>query len=679
MNVAKALRDHFLRIDGRSLGLFRLSFGTVLLGDLFRRWVYAKEFYSNDGVLPNHNHLFNLRDKENVWSLLHSISSPGEADFAFCVILFTYACFLLGWRTRAAQIASLVCLVSLTGRNILLENSGNYVAIALLAFTCFLPLGSRFSLDSLSASLASRDEKSARELNDRRRPDADAIDAARLPGWSPASLAGLAVLGQIAVIYLVAALQQKGALWEDGTALHYALNSERWVSALGASARTALPAGLLAAWTRVFHAAEWAIPVLVFLPVAPRVTRGLAILLVVFHALTLGLFFSLGLYAWSLLAAAPLLVPREAWDAVAEHPAARLARTVIYDADCGVCLWLSRVLVRLDLRGNLTFQGNDDLEALSRRKGDTIARDPLPAEITPELVAGTVVVVDPQGRVATRAHAVASVLQALPLGWTVAWILRLPGVVHLLGALYDFIAARRQRLSVAMGKEACGVPSLEAHADPEALRPDLAPPVAPSTRLRRGLQGILRDLAVAVVFAAMLSQTAHENDLGWKLPRPGWLAGVATWPRMMARWDVLASPPMEDEVMVIDGQTKSGKSLDPLTGREPEWNPGAMRGTGLGQLWNDYLHRVHEPRWFDFQRAFRDYITKAGPKLPDPPGDSQLTGLDAYWVKQPIPRPGEPRVDAVSAREKIFTQSRGGRGGLEKALPLLRPELIKPR
>jgi predicted DCC family thiol-disulfide oxidoreductase YuxK len=679
MNVAKALRDHFLRIDGRSLGLFRLAFGVVLLGDLFRRWAYAKEFYSNDGVLPNHNHLFNLRDKEKVWSLLHSISSPGEADFAFCVILFVYVCFLLGYRTRAFHILSVVCLVSLTGRNILLENSGNHVAIALLAFTAFLPTGSRFSLDSLARSMAARDEKTARELDDRRRPDADGVNAARLPGWSPASLAGLAVLGQLAVIYVAAAMQQKGALWQDGSALHYALNSERWVSAAGAAARGFLGPASLAAWTRAFRAAEWAIPVLIFIPVMPRVTRGLAVALAVFHALTVGIFFSFGLYGWSLLAAAALLLPRETWDAIEEHPIARRTRTVIYDADCGVCLWLTRVLKRLDLRGNLTFQGNDDLEGLSRRKAGAVSRDPLPKEVTADLVASSVVAVDPEGRVSTRARAVSEVVQALPLGQPLALVMRLPGVVQLLDLAYDFIATRRIRISVAMGKEACGIPAVAEPGAPEAPAPDVIEPVAPATRLRRGVQAVLRDLAVAVVFAAMLAQTGHENDLGWKLPRPGWLAGVATWPRMMARWDVLASPPLEDEVVVIDAQTKGGRTLDPLTYKEPEWNPGAMRGTGLGQLWNDYLYRIHDPKWLDFQRAFRDYISKGGPRATEPQGDNQLVGLDAYWLKQPIPRPGEPREPGLSGREKIFTQSRGGRAGAEKALPLLRPELIKPR
>jgi hypothetical protein len=178
-----------------------------------------------------------------------------------------------------------------------------------------------------------------------------------------------------------------------------------------------------------------------------------------------------------------------------------------------------------------------------------------------------------------------------------------------------------------------------------------------------------------VVFWAMLAQTTHANDLGKELWQPRWLAAVASWPRMMARWDVLVSTPTEDEVFVADGQTKGGASVDPLTGREPQFDPGAMRGTGLGQLWNDYLTRIHEREWFDFQRAFRDYISKGGANWEPTSPDDQLVGLDAYWVKQPIPPPGEPRAASISAREKLFTQSRGGRGS-DHMLPILRPELL---
>ena len=122
--------------------------------------------------------------------------------------------------------------MSLGGRNVLLGNAGDHLAIALLAFTAFLPLGSRFSLDSLRASLAARDEKGPPALNDRRRPDPDAIDAARAPGWTPTSLAAFATLAQIAAVFLVMGLlQRRAGVWREGSALHYALNVERWVSA----------------------------------------------------------------------------------------------------------------------------------------------------------------------------------------------------------------------------------------------------------------------------------------------------------------------------------------------------------------------------------------------------------------------------------------------------------------
>ena len=134
-----------------------------MIGDLLRRWKWITAFYSNDGVLPNHNHIFNLRETGHVFSILHAFSSPGENGVAFAIILVVYILFLVGWHTRAFHLLALFSLVSLTGRNILLENAGNYVAIALLAFTAFLPTGRRFSLDALRKLRSRRvDERRAR-------------------------------------------------------------------------------------------------------------------------------------------------------------------------------------------------------------------------------------------------------------------------------------------------------------------------------------------------------------------------------------------------------------------------------------------------------------------------------------------------------------------------------------
>ena len=652
--------------------------GLVLIFDLLRRFRYIKEFYSNDGVLPNHNHLFNLHGAQ-VWSLLHAFSTEGESTFAFGLILIVYLLFAVGYQTRFFHVVSLVALVSLTGRNVLLENAGNYAAIALLAFTAFLPCGSRFSIDSLRAALEARDEKTAAALNDRpARADAE-IDAQRLPGWTPTSIAAFAVLAQIAIIYLATALQQKGA-WRDGTALYYGLNVERWVSRGGASVRH-LPPALLAVWTHALYIAEWGIPALLLVPAGFRTTRLGAAALSAFYALTLGILFSFGLYAWTLLAASLLLLPRELWTGLEGVPRASRLRTIIYDADCGVCLWLSRVAKHADLRHNLTFQGNDDIaELLISGKPGVVERVPAPKGLTPEVVLGTVVVADRHGNTFTRSRAVAEVIGALPLGWAVAWIFRVPGLSSLFDLGYDAIAKRRQGISVLMGKEACGItPPHETSESAEPIGPGTEEEVAPAVQTARTGTAFVRELAVGVIFAAMLAQTTAQNQLPYKLAQPKWLASVATWPRMMAKWDVLTpEPPKDDEILVIDGQTKAGRAIDTLTGKDPILDPGEMRGSGLGQLWGDYLTRMHEKEWVDFQRAFRDYLAKGGPGWDEKTGDDQITGLDAYWLKQPIPAPGEPRVPDATTKEKMFTQSRGGKTGTitpEKMMPLIRPDL----
>lgn len=668
----KSLRDHFLRLDARSLGLFRITFGLVLIADLFGRWRWVRDFYSNEGVLPNHNHLFNLRGKQQVFSLFHAISTEGEAHFAFSLALVVYALFLIGHRTRVFHVLSLLVLVSLTSRNILLENAGNYAAIAILALTAFLPCGSRFSLDSLRASFALRDEKRDTELNDRSRVSEAEIAAGRLPGWSPTSLAALAVLLQLALIYLCTALQQRGAAWRDGSAFYYALHAERLASDAGIWLRDALPLGTLRGLTFGTWAMQLAIPALLFVPALFRWTRGAAAALMVLHGLILGVFFDLGLFGWALAAAAPIVLPGELWDAYERSWSEGRARTLVYDADCGVCLLLARLVKRLDLREHLTFQGNVALDELYvRNQTGATERVPMPKEVTPELVERTALAIDRKGRVYTRGGAVTEGLLALPLGW-LAWPLKLPGVSHLLNALYDVVAARRHRISELLGRQACGIPLPdEGEADGGDAGPAPDGP-APAVRTARLALGSLREAAVLVVLAAVLAQTAKENPLpgAAAVPQGAVLAGVASWPRMLAKWNVMApEPPRDNALMVIDGQTRASQPIDPLTGEEPRLQPAGNPGARLGQLWSDYLDRIRRPEWSDYQRAFRDYLAKGGPQASGTGREASLGGFDAYWVSAPIPAPGEPAPTSFE-RDKLFSHSRGGTGKLgEGGLP----------
>lgn len=660
----KSLRDHFLRIDARSLGLFRITFALVLIADLLMRWRWVRDFYSNEGVLPNHNHLFNLREKEQVFSLFHAFSTVGEAHFAFALTLIAYVFFLIGYRTRVFHVLALVLLVSLTSRNILLENAGNYAAIALLALTAFLPCGSRFSLDSLRASMALRDEKNDTELNDSSTiPDAE-VQAGRLPGWSPTSLAALGVLLQLALIYLCSALQQHGDAWRDGTALYYALHVDRWASDVGAWVREALPLGTLSGLTHGFRAMEFAIPALLFVPALFRWTRGIAAVLMVVHGLLLGLLFDFGLFGWTLVAAAALVLPAELWDAYERSWNERRARTLVYDADCGLCLLICRLLKRLDLRGHLAFQGNGALDdLLVRNQTGATERVAMPKEVTAELVDRTVLAIDRKGRVAQRGAAVTEALLALPFGW-LAWPLKLPGISHLLDVAYGLVAARRHAISALLGEQACGTPLPdEVQADAGGAADAPVEP-APALRLTRLVVGSAREAAVLVVIAAMIAQTAKENPLpgAAAVPQGRVLAAVASWPRMLAKWNILSpEPPRSNGMVVIDGQTHSSQPIDPLTGEEPRLDPAGHPAAGLGQLWTDYLERIRQPEWSAFQRAFRDYLSKGGPLSAGGKRENSLSGFDVYWIDAPIPAPGAPppAPDDI-ARERVMSYSRGG-------------------
>ena len=674
--MLKALRDHYLRIDARSLGLFRIFFGLVLIGDLFRRWAWLRDFYSNEGVLPNHNHLFNLiqRGTPEIWSVYHAFSTPAENHFAFGLTLLVYIAFLIGIKTRVFHALSLACLVSLTGRNILLENPGNHAAIAILAFTLFLPCGSRFSLDSLVAAMKAREEKTHADLNDRA-PASDAtIEAERLPGFSPVSLAAFATLGQIAILFACSALQKTTAPWKDGSALHYALNVDRWATGLGVLVRGA-PEGLLRALTYLLYVAEWAIPLLIILPIARRAARESAAALMLFYGLFLGLLFSFGLFGWTLAAAAPLLLLGATWDAYQKNWKESRARTVIYDADCGICLLTSRTLKRLDIRRHLTFQGNDSTEALLVRRGRDapITNEPFPTDVPLETLLTTVVVIDQKGRIYTRGRAVAETLRALPFGHLLALPFLIPGISHLIDLGYDRLAANRIEISSSLGLGACGL--TPPPAPDMKLTPEAPPEVAPWTRVKRALSGSVRELGVLTIFVAMLAQTAKVNPVPASLaiPQGKALAAIVVWPRMLAKWDLLAAPPMEDTAFVVDAQTRANVNVDPLTGGAPVFEPDQRRGAGMGQLWNDYFDRIRQSDWLPFQRAFRDYLVKGYPNWRPEPADP-IAGYDAYWVTSTTPRPGEKPAGQESKRDKLFTHSRGGRLQTDRLQPLVRPD-----
>jgi len=102
-----------------------------------------------------------------MFSFFFAASRPEEVAVMFALSGLVFLAFTIGYRTRFFHVLSFVCMVSLHDREIFTENGGDVALNLLVAWSMFLPMGARFSVDAVRASLAARRERSAAELNDR--------------------------------------------------------------------------------------------------------------------------------------------------------------------------------------------------------------------------------------------------------------------------------------------------------------------------------------------------------------------------------------------------------------------------------------------------------------------------------------------------------------------------------
>ena len=480
---AGRLRRTYLQIDPRSLALGRIVLGIVLIGDLLHRIRYLRDFYSNLGLIPNHTVLWRP-PFPRIFSVFFLASLPDEAALGFFIAFVCFFCFLIGYRTRLFHLLSFAMTTSLHNRIVLAENWGSVAIGVLLVWTFFLPLGRRFSVDAIRASLRARPDETPAEL------------AAGVPPpeeRQTTSLAALGLLLQIAVIYWLNFLQKNGPTWRDGSAVHYVLWQERIITWVGLQVREHAPYALTKLLTKGTLLIEAAAAFLVLTPIFWRWTRFLAALLLVGLHGGIALLVNLGVFSAAMIAFQPYLLTEAQWRLFARLvPRRRRARTVFYDADCGVCWAVVRVLARMDVHRRLRWLPNSEVGEL-------------PGGIEPALLAQTILVVDPvRDRRWTRADAFAEILGALPFGRLWAWPMRLPGLRALAGLVYDAFARRRTTVSTWLGLAACGVPPVPGRATVTASETPLGAWFRERTPL-------LRELGAAVVFIVLLAEFSISN------------------------------------------------------------------------------------------------------------------------------------------------------------------------
>jgi predicted DCC family thiol-disulfide oxidoreductase YuxK len=412
-----------------------------------------------------------------------------------------------------------------------------------------------------------------------------------------------------------------------------------------------LPFGFTRALTTATLAIERSTAFLILTPLFWRWTRALAIVLLAGLHVGIALLANFGVFSVAMLAYLPLLLDESHWRVLsALVPMRGRRRQVFYDAGCGVCFQIVRVLARMDVHRRLTWISNQDRAAL-------------PEGVDTALLERTMLVVDPHtGRRWTRSDGFAQVFAALPFGRLWAWVLLVPGLRALAGRAYDAFARNRTVLSTQLGLAACGVPA----AAPSAA----APPASPRTPLgdwARARLPFLREAALAVglvVAWADLSVTnpAVPEALRWR-GRPEWMATAVMYPHLSEAWSMFSpDAPRSDQMILIDAVTREGRRVDPYNeaaSRVAEVPLGDIPPRlGQDSLFCDYTLRI--PDSAPYFQALIEWVLRYHERTGRP--RDQVLRFQAWVIEHDSPPPGERRRNSPVRLHKFVEWPIPGEG-----------------
>ncbi|MCU4972248.1 HTTM domain-containing protein [Halobacteria archaeon AArc-m2/3/4] len=180
-----------VRIDTRTLALFRIVAALLIVADLALRARNFSYFYTDDGVVPRS--LVLEVSSGYPFSIYHLTTNSTVIATLFVLQGLIAVQLLVGYRTRLATVLSFLFVVSLDHHNPFVLSYADTLFRLLLFWAIFLPLGERWSVD--------------------------AVHADRVPRPSVANVASALILGQMVYMYVTNGLiKTQSEVWTGGNA-----------------------------------------------------------------------------------------------------------------------------------------------------------------------------------------------------------------------------------------------------------------------------------------------------------------------------------------------------------------------------------------------------------------------------------------------------------------------------
>lgn len=271
-------------LDLRSLALYRIFLGLLVLSDLILRSRDLIAHYTDQGILPRSVLIENFL---NIYRFSVYLISGNEYIISGLFIFTGFLCVLLILGIRSNFVVFLIWIMTISLHNRIYEigNLGDRFLGMILFWSIFLPLGERFSLES---SISKKRKTIVRNT------------------------ACLAYMLQVSVMYVFTVFHKNHPEWNQNfTALYFTLNLDFYTTYFGS-------------WISQFHKfcrvltfktilIELIAPLLLFIPFQVKYLRSVAIFLI--FSLHLGILFTMniGIFPFICFTAWLPFIPREFW------------------------------------------------------------------------------------------------------------------------------------------------------------------------------------------------------------------------------------------------------------------------------------------------------------------------------------------------------------------------------
>jgi hypothetical protein len=297
MRVAETRLGEVFGLDLRSMALFRILLGLLVIADIAGRVPNFRAHFTDEGVLPRELVISSMSEWR--WSLFLMNGSVQFQVALFAITWIAAICIIVGYRTRLMLFIAWVLIMSLQVRNPMVLSGADTLLRLIMFWSMLLPLGAVWSVDSRRAP--------------ENRPTSNRF----------VSFASAGLLIQIAIMYWFTVLLKDGPTWRgDGTALFYATGAGQITRPIGEYLHQ-FP-DLLKLMTHIGFGIESIAPLLLFLPFRNGILRIIGIGAIISLHVGIWLIMDVALFPWTSSLVMFAFLPASFW----AFSSARYARLV---------------------------------------------------------------------------------------------------------------------------------------------------------------------------------------------------------------------------------------------------------------------------------------------------------------------------------------------------------------